>query len=111
MLLHNSNNKLENDVFVHIAKAPDEPILESQLPFHVQITEIVKTDLSSQEMAAGYSLKPPRIFEADMIDFMRCDLQDLSSIFTLLSHGVSKEQFLQENKTSEKMAIYIYKKR
>ena len=108
--LHNTNNRFANNVFVHISDAPAEPVLESSLPIRVQISEIVKTDLSAQEMVAGHALKEPISFEADMIDFKRCELHELSSIFTYLSHGISREQFLIENKTSQKMAIYIYKK-
>lgn len=111
MLLPNSNNKLDNDVFIHIAEAPARPILESELPFHVQITEIVKSELTPEEMVAGCKIQQPKIFEADMIDFKRCELHEISSIFTYLSHGISREQFLKQNGSVKQLAIYIYKKR
>jgi hypothetical protein len=111
MNLPNSNNKLENNVFIHIAAAPDKPILESELPFHVQINEVVKTELSFQEIAAGIKTVQAKVFEADMIDFKRCELHEISSIYTYLSHGIDREKFLQENKGVQKLAIYIYKKR
>lgn len=107
-LIPNHNNKLANNVFIHIDAAPTKPIMASELPFKLIIQESIETNKSSLEMLSGPA-RAPISFEAEMIDFMRINLKDIGSAFTFMSHGIDREAFIKQM-PSEQIAIYIYKK-
>lgn len=98
----NLNGKLACPYFCHIDMAgPGIP--ESMLP---EIIFIFKTKDESH---------PP--VKAHIIDSCRQPLQDISETFTLLSHGLTRTEFIQKMLTNVKdsnmstqMVTYFYKK-
>jgi hypothetical protein len=108
--LFNHNNKLSNDVFIHIAAAPGT-ILESALPFTYLVKELKEAAGSIHDQLSGGVQTPSLEFEVEMIDFLRMPATKLSSVFTYMSHGMDRETFLKNNPNLTDVAVYIYKKK
>lgn len=109
----NYNNKLNNDVFLHIDIAPAGPIKESALPIKVMVKEMVSSNLNMLEQLSG-AAKPAIEFEAEVIDFQRLKIWEIGSVATWVSNACSREDFIDEY-TSKRdiesdLAIYIIKK-
>ncbi len=102
--MFNFNGKLACDFFVHIDVAEAQLKIASNFPIKVKITEEPGMDNYS-----GIS------FEAELIAIERIEnIFDIPSVITMLSHGIDKEDFLQELKAEgsidSSLAWYIYKK-
>lgn len=108
--LINHNNKLNNDVFIHIAAAPAKPIMESALPFKYLVAEKQLSDQADSMAMLEGAPKPAKPFEVEMFDLVRCRLTDLNSMSTFQSHGVDRATFLQANKHLGNIAIYLYRR-
>lgn len=95
LAIPNINQKLQCNMFIHVALAPKRSVLDTELPIRYKI----KSD--DQE------------FEADMIDFLRIKLKDLPSVITYPSHGIPAHEFRQARNTvhpDTEYAVFIYKK-
>lgn len=112
----NYNNKLQNIYFIHIDKAPSREMMWSEFPVKVHVKELViNKGGSSLDM---FSQKKERIlpieFDAELIDFVRVKPSALPSVETLLSHGVTRLEFIAKycsgENAYENAAIYIYRK-
>ncbi len=97
----NYNNKLACPHFIHLDIAPRNPIPESKLDSTV--IEIATTDQSH----------PP--VQKKCVDLARVKFKDVSGIFFYVSHGMTRDQYLQLAAAEKKqitgdteMAIYYY---
>jgi hypothetical protein len=120
----NYNNKLNGDVFIHIAEAPGKGIPESSMPIPVLVKETMghssgvaysALDALANPTVSAATIRDPITFEAEMIDIARVTLFDLSSVVTYLSHGLSKDDFIKQIRSGElaekPLAIYIFKRK
>ncbi len=112
--LINHNNKLNCDAFIHIAEEPTGTICESDLPFKYKIVEQkLAASESFLDMLDSTPSEEPLSFDAEMIGFIRFKANELPSTLVHLSHGMTKEQFLQQHKESgitNDLAVYTYLK-
>lgn len=97
----NYNNKLACPHFIHLDVAPPGPVPESKL----ENTVIVISTLDQSH--------PP--VEKKVVDLLRIKFDDVTGLITHISHGMTKEEFVQlaakEKKSITKetlMAIYYY---
>lgn len=101
VLIENWNNKLECDVFIHIAQDPGRMILGMELPLQVMVND-----------------GKDRMFEAELVDLLRIDnLEFIPSILTYASHGVDRDGYLQMKKKHDgekwlqnEVAVYVYRR-
>ncbi len=101
VLIENLNNKLECDVFIHLASEPGRMILGSELPLQVMVDD-------------GKGKK----FEAELVDLLRIDnLLFIARVLTYASHGMDRDGYLQMKKKAEgdnwmnnQVAAYVYRK-
>lgn len=100
----NYNNKLNCDVFIHIAGAPVKPLLASDLPITVMVHE---------EHTGGEHKE----FGAELIDIAAIDnIGFVPGVITYGSHGMDSAEFRKmmaakdAKYTDKKWAVYIYKK-
>lgn len=99
--IDNHCKKLANTYFLHITNAPGSDFI-SQSNFPVKC--IILPD-GNDELQ----------FEANLISIVRFDLRDTSSVLTIMSHGLNREDFIEhlisknKNYTADsKLAAYIY---
>lgn len=97
----NYNNKLHCNCFCHVAYAPVEGFLQSDLPLDV----LVSTKDNSF---------PP--FEATMFNLIRFPWQTIPEFWAQLSHGMNSVALIEllkgENKWREsEMCVYFYMKK
>ena len=110
----NYNNKLCNDVFIHIDKAPAAPMKESDFPVPVLFKEIKKGNLSALDMLNGTANQQPALqVETEMFDFLRLPANSIPSVLTYMSHGVDPDTFVKTHLPSNDVhvALYMFKRK
>ncbi|MCK6650778.1 MAG: hypothetical protein L6Q66_14065, partial [Bacteroidia bacterium] len=73
-----------------------------------------RSNRSSLEMLDGPAEKQPMEFEADLVDLGRMHLNDLSHLFTYMSHACSYSEFIDRYAKSLKtfnVAVYVFKRK
>lgn len=97
----NYNHKLSCDIFVHLDVAPPERVPQQVLDETIFIINVMDQS------------HPPVTVKLD--DVVRFPMRDLREICTLLSHGMSKQEYFRftEDKKWQpdtELALYYYRK-
>ncbi len=115
--IQNQNNKLNSNLFLHIAPAPSKPLLESNFPIEVHINEHSAAGPVGFGNLNAVSV-PSLSFDAEIIDIARIKLNQLSSLITVPATGMCSMDFIQQYKqqnpsanADDLMAVYILKKK
>jgi hypothetical protein len=114
--LFNINNKFSSDVFIHITKAPDSALLESNFPIRVLVEEISTAAAPAGLETPVEATKAIPPFEADIIDMARYYLSELGSLVTYPSHGVNLKIFIENylkdhpGGHNDQLAVFIYRR-
>lgn len=100
LIIHDTNNKLKADSFIHIMRAPKSDLMVSDFPIPITIAD-----------ASGNQ------FEAELITVAKWKLCAVSSIETFASAGLDRTAFIEKylaetpGSTPETLiGIYVYKK-